>query len=852
VKVAVNKRLRRSKLGLKFAHQDESSPLTISKISEGGLFDETPLVQGLVVLKINDEDVTWMSPKKADSILRKTKKGRITVTAEGFVGKIVRQSRDEKIGIVLHKPRDSSDDIFIWQIKEHSKFAGTDLKAGMRIITINGYQCPSSPKEAIRLMQRTIGKLKIVAIEVNRQKPQQTSSMQIRVEVNSLKPAGSSQDETSQDMRDIKETVSIVPSSITSVSGLSTVSSKNPIRERVKAVLRPLLKDERSVETEEMTDSSVESIEKHLRRSSRKKSKKRALRTPKPEQINVHSHGGIPDVEDPVIDDGGEVQSPKIEEDPVRDQAHSHAVPSSDYIPVLEFKNHKIGEPESIEKHSNRNSHKKPKLRVFRKRKPKEKINIVSHGDIPDSEDTAIDDRDEVQSPKIEEPAARVQDHSKTTSSSDYIPLVEGEPFEELISATKQVIHYIGDKITINAEPETPFDDLTLLSVVSVANDNAKTSLPNTDDNTLTNMSTADDNAQTSLPVTDGNAMTKLSIDDVNEQITFPVTDDNVQTSLSIADDNATLFGEDISLPPDIVEEETFPSDADSPSKNQPAFTSTQVSPPKNPPTVTNVTLLPPKYPTADVHSKQSAEAKHSSRKNDNLIAPIPLKHEHGIVQDVGGRRLQRPQELCEACEEDEIIEQIEGESYDLDDEDVSVNFKLDPPHIQQNSLSEKPSTPSSKGSKNARDPDMDKRRGVDPSERDTSSNVKKLEPPGSRAGVKEPKGRRGREPEQKSSSQDSRHGCEMRQEQTETARLQKRPAHSEQPRHDRWVDREQPETARLQKPPVRPSSHAGCSFIPEDGFIPQEVWDEMQSDFSLFLDRQKNYVESSWASWLG
>ena len=122
MKVAVNKEFRRSKLGLKFSRQDESLPLTISKISEGGLFEQTPLIEGLVVLKINDEDVTWMSPKKADNILRQTKRGRLTVTAEGFVGKIVRESRGEKLGIVLHKPRDSSDDIFIWRIKEQSKF----------------------------------------------------------------------------------------------------------------------------------------------------------------------------------------------------------------------------------------------------------------------------------------------------------------------------------------------------------------------------------------------------------------------------------------------------------------------------------------------------------------------------------------------------------------------------------------------------------------------------------------------------------------------------------------------------------------------------------------------------------
>ncbi|CAJ1945152.1 unnamed protein product [Cylindrotheca closterium] len=853
VKVAVNKRFRRSKLGLKFSQQDESSPLIISKISEGGLFDETPLVEGLVVLKINDEDVTWMSPKKADSILHKTKKGRITVTAEGFVGKIVRQSIDEKIGIVLHKPRDSSDDIFIWQIKGHSKFAGTDLKPGMKIITINGYQCPSSPTEAVRLMQRTIGKLKIVAVEVNRPKPLLTSPMQIRVQVNSINAIGSSQDDISHSTkRDVKETVSIVPSSITSVSAFSNESSKNRIRQRVKAVLKPLVKGSKSMETDETTQSSAESNGKQSRRKSRKKSNVRLFQKTKPKQeINIDSNGDIPDLEDPVGDDGDEVPSSKILEHPARDETYSDAVPFFDYIPILEFQSHKVGEP------CNRNSRKKSKISVFRKTKPKQGVNIVSYGDISDSEDTAIDERDGVQSPVMKEPARRFQDHANATSSSDFVPSIGEEPFEELISATKQVIHYFTDKVTINADPDspdkTPFEDLTLLTVMPVADDDLQTSF--------------------SLPVTDENALTELSIVDDSIQTKLSIVNDNIKTSLSIVDDNATLFGEDISVPPDFVEEEEFPIDEDAPPKNQPVLKSSNAFPPTHPLPVAYAKLIPPKYPRfeaestrsaklippkyskIEVHSTRNVEAKLVGPENDGLKAPFPLKHEHGMVQDIGSWRLQESQASCPTSEEDEIIEQIEGDSYDLD-EDASMKPKLDPPLVQQNGQSEKPSTPCSEGLVDSRGPQMSRRRGIDPSEggirESPGVNAKKLEPPGFRAGVKEPKGRRRRDPESKSSSQESKQNHGMRQDQPETVRLQKQAARSEDPRNYRRSLLEQPKIARLQKPPVRRSSNTGCSFFPEETFIPQEVFDEMQSDFNSFWDRQKNYVESSWASLVG
>ena len=73
--------------------------------------------------------------------------------------------------------------------------------------------------------------------------------------------------------------------------------------------------------------------------------------------------------------------------------------------------------------------------------KPEEDVNFISHGDIPDAED---------------QPCEEDLDHISILPSDDYIPQVEGEPYEETISSTKHVIHYMSDRITICAEPDAP------------------------------------------------------------------------------------------------------------------------------------------------------------------------------------------------------------------------------------------------------------------------------------------------------------------------------------------------------------------------------------------------------------
>eukprot|EP00980_Cylindrotheca_fusiformis_P004581 scaffold981_cov119-Cylindrotheca_fusiformis.AAC.5 len=91
----------------------------------------------------------------------------ISISAEGFVGKIERLGKSDSLGIVLRKSV-SQNGLIIATIKNDSKFRETELKEGMKIIAINGSPCPADAKEAIRVMQNTVGQLKVVAIHSNR------------------------------------------------------------------------------------------------------------------------------------------------------------------------------------------------------------------------------------------------------------------------------------------------------------------------------------------------------------------------------------------------------------------------------------------------------------------------------------------------------------------------------------------------------------------------------------------------------------------------------------------------------------------------------------------------------------
>mmetsp|Transcript_28244 Transcript_28244/g.68724 ORF Transcript_28244/g.68724 Transcript_28244/m.68724 type:complete len:898 (+) Transcript_28244:121-2814(+) len=152
--------------GISFARASKSySPLTISAVAKDGLFGRSPLVPGVVVLKINDQEATWMHPQDAKKLVKSGEP--ISITVEAFIAKIVRKKRLDKLGIVLKESKGEKG-LLIEEIGRESPFANTDLKPGMKIVNINGARCPNRPKEAIRLMQKIFGTMKVVAVQTNR------------------------------------------------------------------------------------------------------------------------------------------------------------------------------------------------------------------------------------------------------------------------------------------------------------------------------------------------------------------------------------------------------------------------------------------------------------------------------------------------------------------------------------------------------------------------------------------------------------------------------------------------------------------------------------------------------------
>jgi hypothetical protein len=166
--------------GISFHREHPNAPLTISTIERHSVFSQSPLIPGLTVLKLNEKDATWMSPEEADALLQPVPTSglfswtttseatkSITISAEGFIGKIVRDKKSENPGIVL-KESMREKGILIATIKEDSKFQETELKEGMKVVSINGSPCPEKAMDAIRMIQNTVGKLKVVAVHSKR------------------------------------------------------------------------------------------------------------------------------------------------------------------------------------------------------------------------------------------------------------------------------------------------------------------------------------------------------------------------------------------------------------------------------------------------------------------------------------------------------------------------------------------------------------------------------------------------------------------------------------------------------------------------------------------------------------
>ena len=163
VKAVVQKTSPTQKCGIQVKNMGGS--VYITNINPNGLFADTELKTGMKVVRVNKKEASTLST--ADALkLFKTAKSEVTVVAEyvGFVGVTVyKDSPDSKVGIKL-KSKDGQ--IFISSISPESLFADTDIKVGMKLVSVNKHDCAGlTPFEAIEFFKASDGAITVFAQE---------------------------------------------------------------------------------------------------------------------------------------------------------------------------------------------------------------------------------------------------------------------------------------------------------------------------------------------------------------------------------------------------------------------------------------------------------------------------------------------------------------------------------------------------------------------------------------------------------------------------------------------------------------------------------------------------------------
>ena len=172
ITATVTKEETSSKLGIAFERIAEDKAMTIKLIRDDSLFKGSDLVEGLIVASAAGKDMEGMSPKDCADALREAPGGEeISLVCKGAVvtvekAKKKRFKKEPKIGISFKSTTSAPGKIYVSNIKEESKFYGTDLTIGHQILAINGEPCPAKVTDAVELLtKKGLDKLTIVTID---------------------------------------------------------------------------------------------------------------------------------------------------------------------------------------------------------------------------------------------------------------------------------------------------------------------------------------------------------------------------------------------------------------------------------------------------------------------------------------------------------------------------------------------------------------------------------------------------------------------------------------------------------------------------------------------------------------
>lgn len=160
-----------SKLGIAFERVAEDKAMTIKVIRDDSLFKGSDLVEGLIVASAAGKDMEGMSPKDAADALREAPGGEeVSLVCKGAVVTIEKDKKKKfkkapKIGISFKSSTSAPGKVFVSNIKEESKFNGTDLTVGHQVLAINGQPCPPKVNDAVELLTRKGDTITLVTID---------------------------------------------------------------------------------------------------------------------------------------------------------------------------------------------------------------------------------------------------------------------------------------------------------------------------------------------------------------------------------------------------------------------------------------------------------------------------------------------------------------------------------------------------------------------------------------------------------------------------------------------------------------------------------------------------------------
>lgn len=161
-----------SKLGIAFERIAEDKAMTIKLIREDSLFYGSDLIEGLIVASAAGKDMDGMSPKDCADALRDAPGGEeISLVCKGAMITIEKEpkkrfKKEAKLGISFKSSTTAPGKVFVSNIKEESKFNGTDLTVGHQVLAINGQPCPARVNEAVELLtKKGVDKITLVTID---------------------------------------------------------------------------------------------------------------------------------------------------------------------------------------------------------------------------------------------------------------------------------------------------------------------------------------------------------------------------------------------------------------------------------------------------------------------------------------------------------------------------------------------------------------------------------------------------------------------------------------------------------------------------------------------------------------